>query len=164
MTPSKAHTPKHALDRAYLEAGHAVAAWRLGIMLKRLSLNNKKRRNVWDDPLRNVDFNWVRRNRSAMVERLAAVLVAGVVAQTAFADSEPMDESQERLDDAMTLLDSHVASLYGSSVESLQHDWREFLEHDDARRALDILASRLLERGKVGGKAATRILDEHLSK
>ena len=158
-------TPKNAVDHAYREAGHAVAAWRLGIMLKRLSIKPKKKpKNVWEDPLRNVDFDWVKRNRSAMVERLAAVLVAGVVAQTSFADPELNDVTAERLSEAKTLLDSHVASLFGSSVESLQQDWREFFAQEDIRLALDVLAARLLDSGKLGGKAATRLLDEYLNR
>ena len=146
---------------AYREAGHAVASWCLGIMLKRLTLQESKSRNAWNDPLRNVDFEWIRENRSAMVERLASVLVAGPVAQTAMSDEAPDESAAARVADAHTLLDAH-SDADTATLGDLSERWVAFFEQDAARAAVNALVQRLTDKGELGGKAATRIIESHL--
>jgi len=161
MSETAAKTKKQQRSHAALrEAGHAIAALRLGIQVKRMTLDGPKGRNVWNDPLRNVDFEWIKANRSAMVERLASVLVAGAVVQRALGDGEPDPISTDRLRDAQTLLDAHAHG--GATLEDLKRVWTDFFSRDDAAVAASALARRLIEKGEFGGKAAMRLIDSHL--
>jgi hypothetical protein len=157
-SPAKKKQRHHGA--AWREAGHAIAALRLGIQVKRMTLDGPKGRNVWNDPLRNVDFAWIKANRSAMVERLASVLVAGAAAQCALGGGEPDPTSAERLRDAQTLLDAHDHG--GATLDDLQRTWAEFFSRDDANAAASALAARLMEKGEFGGKAAMRLIESHL--
>lgn len=162
----KKRLPRHHAI-AFREAGHAVAAWERGIMLMPLSIFAVSRgagRNVWNDALRNVDFEWVRTAGSpALARRLAAILLAGPVAADLYGPKLPRGPaSAERIREARALLraasgDSGAdpRELFGRTLAAA----KTFLKRRRVEDAVTALASVLLDRGTVRGGEAASIIE-----
>lgn len=164
----KKRLPQHHAA-AYREAGHAVAAWHRGVMLMPISIFTRGKRvgkNVWHDPLRNVDMEWVRRSPStALAERLASILLAGPVAENSLGPRVRRGTaSLGRLEDAKTLLGNRPAGRKGRGgrYDSLRAEVEGFLERTDVREAVEALAAQLLERGTIRGGEAASIIESFL--
>jgi len=161
----------HHHAAAFREAGHAVAAWERSVMLMPVSIFTTGKgagRNVWNDPLRNVDFRWVRSAQSsALVERLASVLLAGPLSEASLGPAIPKGTaSVERMRNARTLLDAIPRGAGGEKTgyKRAREKTDEFLASPRVRKAVAALAAVLLERGTIlGGEAAT-IIEAHLGK
>ena len=161
----------HHHAAAFREAGHAVAAWDRSVMLMPVSIFTTGKgagRNVWNDPLRNVDFRWVRTaESSALVERLASVLLAGPVAEDSFGPGVPKGTaSVERLRDARTLLDAIPRGVAGKKThhERVRAKTETFLMRPAVKETVAALAAVLLERGTIRGGEAVSIIEQHLGK
>ena len=164
----KKRLPQHHAA-AYREAGHAVAAWHRGVMLMPISIFTRGKRvgkNVWHDPLRNVDMEWVRRSPStALAERLAAILLAGPAAENSLGPRVRRGTaSLGRLEDAKTLLGTRPAD---RKIRSGHHDRvraevAKFLARAEVREAVEALAAQLLERGTIRGGEAASIIESFL--
>jgi hypothetical protein len=146
------------------------------------------RRNVWDDPLRNVDFEWVKTAESpALARRLASILIAGPVAERVFGPRLPRaTASVERLRDAKALLAATsrgptrgsrglagrsrglARGSGGASVDSRElfekvlADSERFLKEPRVKQAVAALAAILLERGTIRGGEAASIIETFL--
>ena len=161
----------HHEAAAFREAGHAVAAWDRSVMLMPVSIFTTGKgagRNVWNDPIRNVDFGWVRTaESSALVERLATVLLAGPLAEASFGPGVPKGTaSLERLKDAKTLLDA-IPRRRGRETASYERARRKtdgYLALPRVKKAVAALAAVLLERGTILGGEAASIIEAHLGK
>lgn len=155
---------------AFREAGHAVAAWKRGVMLMPLSIfmtSKRAGRNVWDDPLRNVNFDWVRSAESpALARRLAAILVAGPAAETLYGPGLPRGTvSLERLRDARALLRAaHGRDRAGAAERfaKVRAETKRFLERPRVRQAVAAVAAALVESGTVRGGRAAAIIESFL--
>ena len=155
---------------AFREAGHAVAAWHRGVMLMPLSVftvSKEAGRNVWNDPLRNVDFDWVRSaGPPTLARRLAAILIAGPVAEALFGPKIPRGSvSVERLREAKTLLraaSSDDAAGAGRHFTTTRAETASFLKGPRVRRAVTALAAVLIDRGTIRGGEAAAIIETHL--
>jgi hypothetical protein len=125
-------------------------------------------RNVWNDPLRNVDFRWVRTaESSALVERLASVLLAGPVAEDSFGPGVPKGTaSVERLRDARALLSAVPRGVDGKKTcyERARVKTERFLMERRVKKAVAALAAVLLERGTIRGGEAVSIIEQHLGR
>jgi hypothetical protein len=161
----------HHRAAAFREAGHAVAAWNRSVMLMPISIFTTGKgagRNVWNQPIRNVDFGWVKTaESSALVERLASVLLAGPLAEASFEPRVPKGAaSVERLKDAKTLLDA-VPRGKGpgkTGYERARERTNAFLATPRVKKAVAALAAVLLERGTILGGEAASIIEAHLQK
>lgn len=161
--------PRHRAI-AFREAGHAVAAWERGVMLMPLSIfaaTKGARRNVWNGALRNVDFDWVRSAESpALARRLAAVLIAGPVAERTFGPKLPRaTASSDRLRDAKTLLRAASRVPTGSPQEHFERavaDSEKFLNKPRVKQAVTALAAVLMNRGTIRGGEAASIIEAYL--
>ncbi len=122
-------------------------------------------KNVWNDALRNVDFEWVRKaNSTALSERLAAVLMSGPVAQRIFLPTSPRgDVYRKRLWQAKTLLDAAAGDGRGGDrrFDRMDRDLEHFFRRADMNRAVTVLAKALLIRGTVSGDEAAAIVEEN---
>jgi hypothetical protein len=175
----KKRLPQHHAA-AYREAGHAVAAWHRGVMLLPISIFTRGKgvgKNVWHDPLRNVDMEWVRRSPSAaLAERLAAILLAGPAAEVTLGPRVRRGSaSLGRIEDARKLLGdrpssrSRAGGRSGSAQSArgrqserytrVQADTEKFLARSDVRQAVEVLAAQLLERGTIRGGEAVSIIE-----
>ncbi len=157
----------HAL--AFREAGHAVAAWERGVMLMPLSIFAVAKgagKNVWNDPLRNVDFDWLRTGEPPdLAKRLASILVAGPVSQTLFGPKLPKGTaSVERLRDARTLLGAASGDPTGKPIryERVRAEMERFLKRRGVKDAVTALAAVLVDRGTIRGGEAVSIIEMHL--
>jgi hypothetical protein len=164
----KKRLPQHHAA-AFREAGHAVAAWHRGVMLMPISIFTRGKnvgRNVWHDPLRNVDMEWIRRSPSAaLAERLAAILIAGPAAENSLGPRvQRGDSSLGRLEDAKTLLGGGPADRKrrGGRYTRVQAEVEEFLARGDVREAVEALAGELIARGTVRGGEAASIIESFL--
>jgi hypothetical protein len=164
----KKRLPQHRAA-AYREAGHAVAAWHRGVMLMPISIFARGKsvgKNVWHDPLRNVDMEWVRRSPStALAERLAAILIAGPAAENSLGPRVPRGSaSLGRLEDAKTLLGGGPGERKSRNgrYRRIQADLEEFFAREDVREAVEALAAQLLSRGTVRGGEAAAIIESFL--
>ena len=160
---------------AVREAGHAVAAWDRGVMLMPLSIFATAKgsgRNVWNNPLRNVDFDWVRTAGSpGLARRLASILLAGPVAETLFGPRLPRaTASTERLRDARTLLraasggTSDRERRHRATFEKARVQTEKFLNKRRVKEAVTGLAAVLVDRGTIRGGEAAAIIEMHLRK
>jgi hypothetical protein len=125
-------------------------------------------RNVWNDALRNVDFDWVRDSESsALAERLAAILLAGPLAVELFGPRIRRGAaSRERLQDAKTLL-AAVSNGSGDRREiytRLRAETARFLAQRRVKQAIAGLASVLFDRGTLPGDEAASVIRTHLGK
>lgn len=168
--PRKKRLPHHHAA-AFREAGHAVAAWDRSVMLMPVSIFTTGKgagRNVWNDPLRNVDFRWVRNaDSSALVERLASVLLAGPLAEDSFGPGVPKGTaSVERLREARTLLHAVSRGAAGKKAcyERARGKTGKFLTQPRVMEAVAALAAVLLDRGTILGVEAVSIIEEHLGR
>ncbi|MFQ5510736.1 MAG: hypothetical protein ACE5EO_02705 [Candidatus Krumholzibacteriia bacterium] len=168
-TRKKQRTDAHRAA-AYREAGHAVAAWDGAVLLMPVSIFANGRgagRNVWNHALRNVDFDWIRSADSRrLVERLATVVIAGVVAQRIFAGKEPRDAvCKKRIAEAGRLLEAIPGATGGRKVrlEGVEARVRRFFARKEVRRAVTALGERLLEAGTLAGHEAEEIIERHMS-
>jgi hypothetical protein len=173
----KTRLPQH-YAAAYREAGHAVAAWHRGVMLMPISIFTRGKRvgkNVWHDPLRNVDMKWVEAfPSSALAERLAAILIAGPAAEDALGPRVRRGSaSLGRIEDAKTLLGGRSSSRTrpdgrhrpparnrpGGRYGRVRGDVKEFLAREDVRGAIEALAAALFARGTIRGEEAASIIE-----
>jgi hypothetical protein len=168
--PRKKRLPYHHAA-AFREAGHAVAAWRRGVMLMPISIFASGKgagRNVWNDPLRNVDFDWVRSaDSSALVERLASVLLAGPISEGLFGPRlRRGGASTERIRDARALLRaiSDPRNSRNERYTTVHVEVERFLADPSVKEAVDAVASALLDRGTIPGGEAASIIESHLEK
>lgn len=150
---------------AFREAGHAVAAWDRHVMLFPVSIVSGTEGaggNVWNDALRNVDFEWVANAEFPdLVEQLAAILLAGTVAQDAFAPGSPKGRVRKnRLREAKTILGALPDGADGKRTryENLRDEVEAFLMRHDVADAVAVLANTLLDRGTVPGDEVERII------
>jgi hypothetical protein len=164
----KRRLPQHHAA-AYREAGHAVAAWDRGVMLMPISIFTRGKgvgKNVWHDPLRNVDMEWIRRSPSkALAERLAAVLLAGPAAENSFGPRiRRGGASLGRIEDAKTLLAPRPVGRENRSgrYRRVQREVEKFLSRSAVRGAVEALAAELLERGTIRGGEAASIIERYL--
>jgi hypothetical protein len=154
---------------AYREAGHAVVAYISSIALMPVSVRRKVKGvggNVWNDALRNVNFEWVKEQKSTtLVERLSLVLMAGPVAQRLFASNLPRGkECTQRMKSARTLLCAVGGDKDGRGrVRLLTATLQRFLNRKDVKRAVQNLAAELMTQGLVTGEEATKIITGALS-
>ena len=165
---SKKRLPQHHAA-AYREAGHAIVAWHRGVMLMPISIFTRGRgvgRNVWHDPLRNVDMDWVRTSpSSALAERLASVLLAGPVAESFFGPRIARGgASLERLRGARTLLGPGSVRRNNRDMryERIRGEVADFLSRKGVREAVEALAAALLDRGTLRGGEAASIIERFL--
>jgi hypothetical protein len=125
-------------------------------------------RNVWNDPLRNVDFQWVRKaESSALVGRLASILLAGPLAEESYGPGVPKGTaSVERLRDARTLLlaVSQGVDARTARYERVRGRTEGFLMKSRVKKAVAALAEVLLDRGTILGGEAVSIIEEHLER
>lgn len=153
---------------AYREAGHAVAAWQHAVMLNSLSVRVTDRdvgRNVWNDPLRNVDFEWVKTADSeALVERLAAVVIAGPVAQRTFAPRASRGPLyRRRMGAVRTLVDAIDGAAAGRArTKKLERSAEGFFRRANVRLAMQSLSAELVVSGRVTGEDAARTIEQYL--
>lgn len=164
----KKRLPRHHAI-AFREAGHAVAAWERGVMLMPLSIfavTKGAGRNVWNDAIRNVDFEWVRTAGSpALARRLAAILLAGPAAARLFEPKLPRGPaSAERMREARALLRAasgnsagEARELYGRTRAATE----TFLKRRRVKDAVAALAAVLLARGTLRGGEAASIIEKH---
>jgi hypothetical protein len=164
----KRRLPKHHAI-AFREAGHAVAAWERGVMLMPVSIfafGKGAGRNVWNNPLRNVDFDWVRSAGSpGLARRLASILLAGPMAETLFGPKLPKGTaSVERLRDARTLLIAAARDTNGGRrhVEKARAEMEKFLKQPRVKEAVTALAAALVDRGTIRGGEAASIIETHI--
>jgi hypothetical protein len=153
---------------AYREAGHAVAAWDACIMLLPVSIfanGPGAGRNVWNQALRNVNFEWVQNADSrALVGRLAAVVMAGPVAQRAFAAGEPQGAvCKKRLGEVKQLLKAVPGTAYAEAFERTENQLRKFFAKKDVGRTVVALSSSLLEHGTLHGNDVVTIIERNLT-
>lgn len=146
---------------AYREAGHAVTAWSQAIMLQALSVRVADRdvgRNVWNDALRNVDFDWVKEARSTgLVERLAAVVIAGPVAQRLHAPGAPRGTVYSlRVASARKL----VSAAGRDGLNALRQEIERYMKQPAIERAVQTLSAELVTELQMSGEDATRIIEE----
>jgi hypothetical protein len=164
----KKRLPRHHAI-AVREAGHAVVAWESGVMLMPLSIFAVAKgagRNVWNNPLRNVDFDWVRTAESpALARRLASILIAGPVAERVLGPKLPRCSAYAgRLRDARALLDASARPSAGHSKKHFERavaDSEKFLERPRVKQAVKALAAVLLNRGTIRGGEAASIIEAH---
>jgi hypothetical protein len=177
----KKRLPQHHAA-AYREAGHAVSAWHRGVMLMPISIFTRGKRvgkNVWHDPLRNVDMEWVRLSPSAkLAERLGAILIAGPAAESALGPSVRRGSASiGRIEDAKALLVGRPSSRQprarsggvqaartprGGRYTRVEADVVKFLARDDVRKAVEALAAALLARGTIRGEEAASIIESFI--
>ncbi|UCG51506.1 MAG: hypothetical protein JSW58_15180 [Candidatus Latescibacterota bacterium] len=169
-TRRKTRTQDHHAA-AYREAGHALAAWDHRVMLMPVSIfpnGPEVGKNVWDDPLRNVDFAWVRTVESSrLVERLAAILMAGPLAQRFFLPGAPRGPAyNERLRQARTLLGAlpHVSENKKQRFDRVRRNLEKFFGREDVKKAVAVFARRLLDRGTIDGDEATSLVEEQFAR
>ncbi len=125
-------------------------------------------RNVWNNALRNVDFDWVRNSDSSVLaERLAAILLAGPLAEELLGPGIRRGAaSHQRLQDAKTLL-SALSNGSGNRREiytRLRAKTARFLAQRDVQEAVVGLASVLLDRGTLPGGEAAAFIRTHFDK
>ena len=164
----KPRTPAHEAA-AYREAGHAVAAWDLQVILMPISIfanGPGVGRNVWNQALRNVDFDWVRTVDSrTLVERLAAVILAGPVAQRVFVARAPRGAAcKQRVGEVRQLLVTDPAGGRegGGRFASVENRMKRFFARRDVRTAVSDLGQRLLQEGTLTGSETTKIIEQNL--
>jgi hypothetical protein len=158
---------KHYFATAFREAGHAVAAWDRSVMLMPVSIfpnGPGAGKNVWNDALRNVDFDWVgSAGSTVLAERLAAILMAGPVAQRVFLPTSPRgDLYRKRLQQTRKLLDAAVGGRENGKkrFDRMGRDFERWFRHGDMSRAVTALAKALLIRGTVSGDEAASIVED----
>jgi hypothetical protein len=153
---------------AYREAGHAVAAYERAIMLKRLSVRAPNRdtgANVWNDPLRNVDFEWVKTTDSVdLIERLASVLIAGPVAQRTFAPRMARGTlAAERVRSVRTLLRAVDGRRNGAELLArVTREAERFIRLPKVKRTIQKLGAELMVAGQIDGESVTAIIRESI--
>ena len=160
---------KHYFAAAFREAGHAVAAWDRGVMLMPVSIfpnGPGAGKNVWNDALRNVDFEWVKTaGSSVLAERLAEILMAGPVAQQYFLPASPRgDVHRNRLRQSRRLLDAAAGDRTAgkSSYERMGRELERYFRRGDMGRAATALAKTLLLDGTVSGDDAAAIVEANV--
>ncbi len=153
---------------AYREAGHAVAALDVRIMLMPVSIfanGPGAGRNVWNQALRNVDFEWVQGADSrSLVERLATVVMAGPVAQRAFASGEPQGAvCKKRVGEVKRLLKAIPGAGYAEAFERIENQLRRFFARRDVGHTVDALSRSLLLQGTLPGDDVVTIIERNLA-
>jgi hypothetical protein len=125
-------------------------------------------RNVWNDPLRNVDFDWIRTADSiVLAERLASILLAGPLAEELLGPRlRRGTASRERKRDAKLLLRTVAKGRDGESsvYENVCGKTRRFLARRRVRDAVEGLACALFDRGTIRGGEAASIIESHLDR
>lgn len=157
---------KYYFASAFREAGHAVAAWNQGVMLTPVSIfpnGPGAGKNVWNDALRNVDFDWVRNaDSTALAERLAVVLMSGPAAQRVFLPASPRgDICRKRLEQAQKLLDAAAGNKTAGQnrYRRMDRELERFFRRSDVREAVTALAQTLLLEGTVSGDEAESLVE-----
>jgi hypothetical protein len=121
--------------------------------------------NVWNDALRNVDFEWVASAEFPdLIEQLAAIRLAGTVAQDVFAPGSPKGRIRKgRLREAKTILGAIRGDADGNRAryKNLRDEVEEFLTRHDVAAAVAAVANALLDRGAVPGDEVERIIGTH---
>lgn len=170
MSRSRAPRTKDHIANAYREAGHAVAAWHLQVMLMAVSIFPNGRgagRNAWNDAMRNVNFEWVGESDStALAERLGAILLAGPVAQRKFADGARRgDAYKRRIQEARRVL--LAASSDPADARARFDRLEKYLERFFARREVRdttlTLGEQLLDYGTLTGARAQKVITTGLN-
>lgn len=156
---------------AYREAGHALAAWHHSIMLNTVSIFRSRRaanRNVWNNVMKNVDLDWVRTNDSSnLVERLAAVCLAGPVAQRMHDAKGPRGPKYKRkIDEARLLLNAVPPDLErgGERFLRLSREAERFFKKAKVEKTLKAVAEALVDRGAMAGDEITRLIEAHYAR
>lgn len=167
--PKRKSRAKHYFAVAFREAGHAVAACDRGVMLMNVSIfpnGPGAGKNVWNDALRNVDFDWVKTAGSpALAERLAAILMAGPVAQRYFFPaSSKSDEYRKRLEQARRLLDASSGGRGPGKRRfgAMRRDLERSIRRANISKAATALAEKLLLKGTVKGDDAAAIVTANI--
>jgi hypothetical protein len=123
-------------------------------------------KNVWHDPLRNVDMAWVGRSpSSALPGRLAAILIAGPAAERSFGPRvQRGSASLGRIADARKLLGGSDSAVRGANgrYRRVRMEVEEFLARRDVREAVEALADELIKRGTIRGGEAASIIESFL--
>jgi hypothetical protein len=163
--PRRRSRAKQYFAAAFREAGHAVAAYDQGVMLMNVSIFRTGPgvgKNVWNDALRNVDFDWIKTADSpALSERLAVILMAGPVAQRYFLPASPKgDEHRKRLEQTRRLLDAAAGGRERGKkrFERMHRDLERFFRRGEINEAVTELAKTLLLKGTVLGEDAVAIV------
>ncbi|MFH1754599.1 MAG: hypothetical protein ABIA59_02740 [Candidatus Latescibacterota bacterium] len=150
---------------AYREAGHAVAAWSLGILLEPLSIKKRGVRiqeNAWNQPLVGIDTDWVRAVQADMlIERLAFVCLAGPVAERRRQRKGPREALyQERIQNAEALLGNLIdsPSQLAKQKRTLESQAENMFDSRNMWNLTESLAQALLKQGTLSSKAALKIL------
>jgi hypothetical protein len=169
LTPGKKKRLDFHFAAAFREAGHAVSAWDRNVMLMPVSIFARGAgagQNVWNDAVRNVDFDWLRSAKSAVLaERLASILLAGPLAQRMFMPNGPKGPAHmERLRQAKTLLSAVSTSPGGSRAyyERVRRDVGRFLVRSDVKETVGSVAKELLEKGTITGKEMTALIETRM--
>jgi hypothetical protein len=156
---------KHYFGVAFREAGHAVAACDRGVMLTNVSIfpnGPGAGKNVWNDALRNVDFDWIKTADSpALAERLATILMAGPVAQLYFFPaSSKGDAYRDRLEQSRRLLDASAGGRGRGKqrFDELRRDLERYFRRRAVGKATASLAEKLILKGTVVGDDAMAIV------
>ena len=151
---------------AFREAGHAVAAWDRHIMLLPVSILVRVAGAggyVWNNALKNVDFDWVATaESSALAERLASILLSGTVAQDVFSPGSPKGHIHaERLRQAKTVLGaiSNDAGYRRTRYDNARRTVEDFLVRSDVASAVAAVARTLLDRRVILGEEVEAIIE-----
>lgn len=160
---------KHYFAAAFREAGHAVAAWDRGVMLMPVSIfpnGPGAGKNVWNNALRNVDFEWVKTVDSPLLaERLAEILMAGPIAQRYFLPASPKGNVHgKRLRQTRRLLDAAAGDRIAGKkrFDRMGRDLERFFRRGDVSKAATALAKSLLLKGTVTGDEAAEIVEANI--
>jgi hypothetical protein len=160
-------SPKANLYVAYHEAGHAVACWRLGIGLRREGVTIARDETAGSAGScvhrqvvgRDIEGDASDRNRSK-AEKLAQICLAGDIAARRHnprgvwrgADSDHRDAI-----DTLTFLTATRKELE-AWLKLLHIRTEQMLSNPDVWRAVERLATELIQRQTISGKEATEII------
>jgi len=146
-----------------------VAAWDRGVMLMPVSIfarGTGAGHNVWNDAVRNVDFDWVRSADSPrLAERLASILLAGPLSQRMFMPNGPKGPTHmERLRQAKAILGAIPAAKNGKRAlyERVRRDVGRFLTRAEVRETVGGVAKELLEKGTITGDDLAALIKEKM--
>ena len=162
------YIPKANLSTAYHEAGHAVAAWRLNIVLRRKGVTivpDRERGSDGSTFHRQVVSKNIEHDRSSRnvlkAERLAQLSLAGEIAQRRYSPRSVRSyHSKSDREKAIDTLSYFVADSreLEAWLKLLHIRTENMFSNPDVWRAVERLAAELMQRGTICRKEATEII------
>jgi len=156
------------LSTAYHEAGHAVAAWRLNIPLRRKGVTIIPDRargadgSIFHRQVVSKDIEYDRSNRNVLkAERLAQLSLAGEIAQRRYSPrgmrSYHSESDQEKAIDTLSYFAADARELE-AWLKLLHIRTENMFSNPDVWRAVVRLVGELTRRGTICGREATEII------